>query len=52
MKRTIGLSLAITVLAAFGIIQSARSQQSQELANSPKIIARTRLNLINRRHYG
>jgi hypothetical protein len=44
MKRTIGLSLAITVLAAFGIIQSARSQQSQELANSPKIIARTRQN--------
>jgi hypothetical protein len=40
-----GLSLAITLLAAFGFIQSARSQsQSQELANSPKIIARSRNN--------
>src|SRR6266516_766712 len=45
MKRTMGLSLAIAVLAAFGFIQSARSQgKSQELADSPKIIARTRNN--------
>ena len=45
MKRTIGLSLAILVLATLGVTQSARSQgQSQELANSPKVIARSRNN--------
>lgn len=45
MKRTIGLSLAIAVLAAFGIMQSASSQgNTQELANQKKIIAKTRGN--------
>jgi hypothetical protein len=45
MKRTMGLSLAIAVFAAFGIMQSASSQGNmQELANQKKIIARTRHN--------
>lgn len=42
MKRIFGLSLVVAVCAAFGIIESAKSQQSQELASSPKIIARSR----------
>jgi len=45
MKRILGLSLVIAVCGASAFIQSARSQgQSQELANSPKIIARSRNN--------
>ena len=45
MKRIVGFSLAIVVCAAFAVIQSASSQgQSQEMANSPKIIARSRNN--------
>jgi hypothetical protein len=45
MKRILGFSLVIAVFAAFGAAELARSQrQSQELANSPKIIARSRNN--------
>jgi hypothetical protein len=45
MKRILGVSLAIAVFAAFGIMQSANSQgNTQELANQKKIIARARNN--------
>ena len=45
MKRILGVSLAIAVFAAFGMMQSANSQgNTQELANQKKIIARARNN--------
>ena len=45
MKRILGVSLAIAVFAAFGIMQSASSQgNTQEFANQKKIIARARHN--------
>ena len=45
MKRTLGLSLALALLGAFGIMESARSQgKTQELANQHKIIARAKHN--------
>ena len=45
MKRILGVSLAIAVFAAFGMMQSANSQgNTQELANQKKIIARARHN--------
>src|SRR5438132_11253626 len=45
MKRTLGLSLALALLGAFGVIESARSQgKTQELANQKKIIARAKHN--------
>ncbi len=45
MRRILGLGLLITAVATFGFVELARSQsQSQELANSPKIIARSRNN--------
>ena len=45
MKRILGVSLAIVVFAAFGIMQSTSSQgNTQELANQKKIIARARNN--------
>jgi len=45
MKRVLVLSLSLAVLAAFGVIGAVHSQgQSQELADSPKIIARSRNN--------
>jgi hypothetical protein len=45
MKRILGVSLAIAVFAAFGMMQSANSQgNTQELANQKKIIARARQN--------
>jgi hypothetical protein len=45
MKRILGVSLAIAVFAAFGMLQSANSQgNTQEFANQKKIIARARHN--------
>jgi len=45
MKRILGVSLAIAVFAAFGMMQSANSQgNTQELANQNKIIARAKHN--------
>jgi hypothetical protein len=45
MKRILGVSLAITVFAVFGMIQSTNSQgNTQEFANQKKIIARARHN--------
>jgi hypothetical protein len=45
MKRILGVSLAIAVFAAFGMMQSANSQgNTQELANQKKIIARAQHN--------
>ena len=45
MKKILGVSLAIVVFAAFGIMQSASSQgNTQEFANQKKIIARARHN--------
>jgi hypothetical protein len=45
MKRILGLSLGVALLGTFGNVELARSQrQSQELSNSPKIIARSRNN--------
>lgn len=45
MKRILGVSLAIAVFAAFGMMQSANSQgNTHEFANQKKIIARARHN--------
>jgi len=45
MKRILGVSLAIAVFAAFGMMESASSQgNTQEFANQKKIIARARHN--------
>ena len=45
MKRVLGLALALTVVAGFAAIESVSSQDNtQELANQKKIIARTRGN--------